>query len=161
MRLSEDDYPNTTKIEQWPSWDLPALKWGKEQGGVVGFSHSGWGLTVDEEILPSYQMPKFDGIGANEFIVDVTHDMVDFISAVDTPIIWELSVWYHTLNCGFDTRISGETDFPCMSGERVGLGRWYVILPAKEEIKFDDWVQCFKDCSSYVCDGNRHLYDFK
>ena len=161
LRLSEDDYPNTTKIEEWPSWDLPILKWGKEQGGVVGFSHSGWGLTVDEEVLPSYQMPKFDGIGANEFIVDVTHDVVDFISAVDTPIIWELSVWYHTLNCGFDTRISGETDFPCIYGERVGLGRSYVKLPAKKKINFDHWVQGIKDGRSYVGDGKSHLYDFK
>ena len=161
LRLSEDDYPNTTKIDEWPSWDLPVLKWGKEQGGVVGFSHSGWGLMVEEEVLPSYQMPKFDGIGANEYVVDVTHDAVDFISAVDTPIIWELSVWYHTLNCGFDTRISGETDFPCIYGERVGLGRSYVKLPVKSKIDFDDWVQGIKDGRSYVCDGKSHLYDFK
>ena len=32
-------------------------------------------------------MPPFDGIGANEYIVDVTHDVVDFISAVDTPYV--------------------------------------------------------------------------
>ena len=31
--------------------------------------------------------------------------------------------WYHTLNCGYTCRISGETDFPCIYGERVGLGR--------------------------------------
>jgi hypothetical protein len=161
LRLSEDDYPNTTKIEEWPSWDLPVLKWGKDQNGVVGFSHSGWGLMVEEEILPSYQMPKFDGIGANEFVVDVTHDVVDFISAVDTPIIWELSIWYHTLNCGFDTRISGETDFPCIYGERVGLGRSYVKLPVKRKINFDAWVQGIKDGRSYVGDGRSHLYDFK
>lgn len=160
LRLSEDDYPNTTKIEEWPSWDLPVLKWAKEQGGVVGFSHSGWGLMVDEEVLPSYQMPKFDGIGANEFVVDVTHDVVDFISAVDTPIIWELSVWYHTLNCGFDTRISGETDFPCIYGERVGLGRSYVKLPVKRKIDFNAWVQGIKNGRSYVGDGKSHLYDF-
>jgi hypothetical protein len=30
---------------------------------------------------------------------------------------------YHTLNAGFETRISGETDFPCIYGERVGIGR--------------------------------------
>ena len=161
LRLSEDDFPNTTKIEEWPSWDLPVLKWGKDQNGVVGFSHSGWGLMVEEEILPSYQMPKFDGIGANEFVVDVTHDVVDFISAVDTPIIWELSIWYHTLNCGFDTRISGETDFPCIYGERVGLGRSYVKLPVKRKINFDAWVQGIKDGRSYVGDGRSHLYDFK
>ncbi len=47
LRLTEDDYPGTTQIEEWPSWDLPVLQWGKEQGGVVGFSHSGWGLQVD------------------------------------------------------------------------------------------------------------------
>jgi hypothetical protein len=106
-------------------------------------------------------MPKFDGIGANEFVVDVTHDVVDFISAVDTPIIWELSIWYHTLNCGFDTRISGETDFPCIYGERVGLGRSYVKLPVKRKINFDAWVQGIKDGRSYVGDGRSHLYDFK
>ena len=58
-------------------------------------------------------------------IVDVTHDAVDFISTVDTPSIWELNIWYHTLNVGFRTRISGETDFPCIIEERVGLGRSY------------------------------------
>ena len=57
-------------------------------------------------------MPPFDGIGANEYIVDVAHDAVDFISTVDTPPLWELNIWYHTLNGGFRTRISGETDFP-------------------------------------------------
>ena len=46
-------------------------------------------------------MPPFDGIGANEYIVDVVHDACDFISAVDTPAVWELNIWYHTLNCGY------------------------------------------------------------
>ena len=81
--------------------------------------------------LPTYDMPPFDGIGANEYIVDVVHDVCDFISAVDTPSVWELNIWYHTLNCGFTTRISGETDFPCIYGERVGLGRVYVKLHAE------------------------------
>ena len=60
--------------------------------------------------LPNYEMPGFDGIGANEYIVDVTYpDTVDFISDGDTPYLWELNIWYHTLNVGFRTRISGET----------------------------------------------------
>ena len=80
LRLKEDDYPGTTRIEEWPSWDLPILKWGKSQGGVVGFSHSGWGLKMPDDKLPSYEVPPFDGIGANEYIVDVVHDAVDFIS---------------------------------------------------------------------------------
>ncbi|RIK85087.1 MAG: hypothetical protein DCC67_04350 [Planctomycetota bacterium] len=161
LRLAEDDYPGTERIEDWPSWDLPILKWAKAQGGVVGFAHSGWGLEVPATSLPTYDMPRFDGIGANEYIVDVTHDAVDYISTVDTPAVWELNVWYHTLNCGFGTRISGETDFPCIYGERVGLGRAYVKLPAGEELSFDGWVQGIRDGRAYVSEGRSHLFDFK
>jgi hypothetical protein len=163
LRLSEDDYPGTTTIEEWPTWDLPVLQWGKEQGGVVGFSHSGWGLQVDDAQLPSFKMPPFDGIGANEFIVDVVHGVCDFISAVDTPIVYELSIWYHTLNCGYTTRISGETDFPCIYGERVGLGRSYVKLdppPADQPLDYDAWVHGLRDGRSYASDGLCHLFDF-
>jgi hypothetical protein len=143
---------------------LPVLKWGKEQGGVVGFSHSGWGLKVEGDHLPNYNLPPFDGIGANEYVVDVVHDVCDFISAVDTPIVWELNVWYHTLNCGYQCRISGETDFPCIYGDRVGLGRIYVKLDPKkqqQQLNFDDWVLGLKDGRSYCCDGLSHLIDFK
>ncbi len=124
LRLVEDDYPGTTLIEEWPSWTLPVLKWGQEQGGVVGYSHSGWGLALPDygpngqrlnaiaypqrqpsggraaDTLPDYAMPPFDGIGANEYIVTTAHGVCDFVSAVDTPAIWELNIWYHTLNCG-------------------------------------------------------------
>jgi hypothetical protein len=130
LRLTEQDYPGTTRIEEWPSWDLPIFQWAKAQRAVVGFAHSGWGLKTNATKLPSYEMPPFDGIGANEYIVDVTHNTVDFISTVDTPPLWELNIWYHTLNCGFSTRVSGETDFPCIYGDRVGLGRSYVKVAA-------------------------------
>jgi hypothetical protein len=162
LRLKEDDYPGTTRIDQWPSWDLPVLAWGKKQGGVVGYSHSGWGLAVPGRTLPNYKdMPKFNGIGANEYIVDVTHGVCDFISAVDTPIIWELNIWYHTLNCGYTCRISGETDFPCIYGERVGLGRIYVKLDKDQPLDFDQFALGIRDGRSYCCDGLSHLYDFK
>jgi hypothetical protein len=161
LRLKEDDYPGTKRIEDWPSWDLPVLKWGKEQGGVVGFAHSGWGLQVPAKSLPTFEMPAFDGIGANEYIVDVAHSACDFISTVDTPAIWELNIWYHTLNCGFTTRISGETDFPCIYGERVGLGRVYVKMPADKSLNYDDWVDGLRDGRSYCCDGKTHLFNFE
>ncbi len=163
LRLKEDDYPGTSRIEEWPSWDLPVLKWGQEQGGVVGFSHSGWGLQVASTKLPNLEMPKFDGIGANEYVVDVVHGVCDFISAVDTPIVWELNIWYHTLNCGYTTRISGETDFPCIYGERVGLGRAYVKMSAgaDEPLDYDQWVNGIRDGRSYCCDGLSHLFDFQ
>jgi hypothetical protein len=158
LRLREDDYPGTSRIEEWPSWDLPVLKWGKEQGGVVGFSHSGWGLAVDSTELPNDLIPPFDGIGANEFIADVVHGVVDFISAVDTPYVWELNIWYHTLNCGYRARISGETDFPCIYGERVGLGRVYCKLDGA--LDFDRFCEEIKSGRSYVGDGRSHLIDF-
>lgn len=150
----------TDLIGQWPSWDLPVLKWGMEQGGVVGFSHSGWGLELPTDDLPNYNMPPFDGIGANEYIVDVCHGVCDFISAVDTPAVWELTIWYHTLNCGYTCRISGETDFPCIYGDRVGLGRIYVKLDDDQELNYDNWVQGVKLGRSYCGDGLSHLFDF-
>ena len=160
IRLKEDDYPGTTRIEQWPSWNLPILRWGQKQGAVVGYSHSGWGLAVKENKLPSLEVPPFDGIGANDFIMTGPLGACDFISAVDTPSIWELNIWYHMLNCGVTTRISGETDFPCIYGERVGLGRSYVKLPAGSPLDFDHWAEGIKAGSCYVSDGASHLIDF-
>ena len=209
LRLKEDDYTypketefdwsfsgrsghfkgtKTAEIGEWPTWDLPILKWGKQQGGVVGFSHSGWGLALPDygaggerlvvnprqlppgwngraaDKLPDYAMPPFDGIGANEYIVDVTHDACDFISSVDTPPVWELNIWYHTLNCGYTCRLSGETDFPCIYGDRVGLGRGYVRLgggkAGDNPLTFDAWIDGIRDGRSYVSDGLSHLVDF-
>jgi hypothetical protein len=127
---------------------------------VVGFSHSGWGLQLPTDDLPNYNIPPFDGIGANEYIIDVVHGACDFISTVDTPAVWELNIWYHTLNCGYTCRISGETDFPCIYGERVGLGRSYVKLPAGEPVDYDAWVHGVRDGRSYVSDGLSHLMEF-
>jgi hypothetical protein len=175
--LTEDDYPGTTLLEEWPSWTQPVLAWGKQQNGVVGYSHSGWGLALPDyddsgkrvkvgkgraaDTLPDYALPPFDGIGANEYIVTVANDVCDFISSVDTPSIWELNIWYHTLNCGYRARISGETDFPCIYGDKVGLGRVYVKLRPDEDLTFDNWVLGVRDGRSYCGDGLSHILDFK
>lgn len=185
LRLKEDDYPDTARIEDWPSWTLPVLKWGQEQGGVVGYSHSGWGLGLPDygprgerlvpigyrgtrptvgkaaDKLPDYAVPPFDGIGANEFIVTTALGVCDFISAVDTPAIWELNIWYHTLNCGMTSRISGETDFPCIYGDKVGLGRIYIKMPQDKPLDFDVWAEGLKNGRSYCGDGLSHILDFK
>ena len=159
LRLHEQDYPGAKVIEDWPSWDLPIFRWAKSQNSVVGFAHSGWGLDIGPtRELPNYTVPPMDGIGANEYLVDVAHGMCDFISTVDTPSVWELNIWYHTLNCGFRTRISGETDFPCIYGERVGLGRSYVPLDGK--LDYDRWTEGIKQGRCYVSDGKSHLMDF-
>jgi len=158
LRLRNQDYPEARTIEDWPTWDLPILKWAKAQGAVVGFAHSGFGLQLRSLELPNYEMPPFNSIGANEYIVDVAHDAVDFISAVDTPYASELNIWYHTLNCGFTTRVSGETDFPCITDGRVGGGRSYVHLP--QALTYDAWCEGVRAGRSYVSDGLSHLMNF-
>jgi len=184
LRLTDDDYPGADELEDWPSWTLPVLAWGRKQGAVVGYSHSGWGLALPDRMpdgsrrfapagappadwpgraadtLPDEAMPAFDGIGANEFIVAGAVDACDFISAVDTPAIWELNIWYHALNCGLRTRISGETDFPCIYDERVGLGRIYVKLDPGQPLTYDAWVDGLRRGRSYCGDGLSHIFDF-
>ena len=160
LRLKEDDYPETTKVEEWPSWTLPVLQWARSQGSAVGYAHSGAGLAPLEptDKLPNYVIPRLDGIGANEYIVTVAHGAVDFYSAGDTPSQWELNMWYHTLNAGFRTRLSGETDFPCIFDDRVGMGRSYAKLDGG--LDFDRYVQKIVEGRSYVSEGRSHVIDF-
>jgi hypothetical protein len=160
LGLKEQDYPGTKRIADWPTWNLPILQWAKSQGAVVGYPHSGWGLEVKSTKLPNYEVPPFDGIGANEYIVDVTHpNTVDFISAGDTPHIWELNIWYHTLNAGFRTRLSGETDFPCITDQRVGQGRVYARVDGR--LTYRSWLDALQTGGSYMSDGRGHLMDFE
>jgi len=185
LRLRDQMFPGGMSKDHWPTLGLNTLRWAKAQGALVGPAHSGWGLQPIAEDdpqrlspkppaatttqLPNYVIPPFSGIGANEYIVDVTHQVpgpdgqpvpaVDFMSMVDTPYPWELNIWYHTLNVGFRTRISGETDFPCIFGERVGLGRSYVKLP--EKWNYEDWCEGIRAGRNYVSDGFSHLLDFR
>ncbi|MEN3338061.1 MAG: hypothetical protein V7647_1737 [Acidobacteriota bacterium] len=158
LGLKDQDYPGTSRIEDWPTWTMPVLRWARGQNAVVGFAHSGWGLEVRSRELPNYDLPAFDGIGANEFIVDVTHpDTVDFISAGDTPYVWELNIWYHILNAGFRTRISGETDFPCITDDRVGQARSYAKVDGA--LTYRKWIDAVRAGRNYVSDGKSHLMD--
>jgi hypothetical protein len=169
LRLKEEIYPGGDSYKHWPTLCLNTLRWAKKQGAVVGPAHSGWGLEVETSDLPNYVVPPFSGIGANEYIVDVTHEVpgpdgklvpaVDFVSTVDTPYVWELNMWYQTLNVGFRTRISGETDFPCIYGERVGLGRSYAKLDGR--LNYDEWCEAIRQGRNYASDGKSHLLEFK
>jgi hypothetical protein len=160
LDLSKMIYPGTSKIEQWPTWDLPILRWAKSQRATVGFAHSGFGLAVGTDQLPNYEVPGFDSIGANEYIVDVTYpNTVDFISAGNTPYVWELNIWYHTLNVGFRTKLSGETDFPCMYDGRVGQGRTYAGIQGP--LTYDSYIKAVHAGNAYVSDGRSHLMNLK
>jgi hypothetical protein len=82
------------------------------------------------------------------------------MSAMDTPRIAEWNCWYHLLNCGFPLKVSGETDFPCMSGLRVGQGRVYVRLGDVKAVDFDGWCASLAAGRSYVSDGFAHALEF-
>jgi hypothetical protein len=101
-----------------------------------------------------------NGVGAMELPVSVAEGVCDFISAMDTRRIQEWNTWYHVLNCGFPLKASGETDFPCMSGERVGQGRVYVQLGPVKRVDFSAWCDALAKGRSYVSDGFAHALAF-
>lgn len=110
--------------------------------------------------LPNLAIPDMNGGGALEICVSTAEGVCDFISAMDTARIPEWNTWYHLMNCGFPLKVSGETDFPCMSSRRVGQGRVYVRLGEIDHIDFTDWCQALGQGRSYVSDGYAHALDF-
>ena len=180
LRLTEQIPPGGDSKQHWPTLGLNTLRWAKRQGAVCGPAHSASGLMrvvgrVPETEgadgpggLPTFDIPAFDGIGANEFIMDVAHEVpgpdghpiraVDFLSMMNTDRRAEWNLWYHVLNCGLRVRASGETDFPCMTGERVGIGRVYARLDGP--LDFHAWCDAIAAGRSYVSDGRTHLMEF-
>lgn len=110
--------------------------------------------------LPNYGIPEMNGIGAQEICVTVQQGVCDFISAMDTTRVPEWNCWYHIMNCGFPLKVSGETDFPCISGSRVGQGRVYVQLGKVDRIDFTAWCEGLRLGRSYVSDGYAHALEF-
>jgi hypothetical protein len=111
--------------------------------------------------LPNLVVPEMTGGGAMEIVVAVPEGVCDFISAMDTERIGEWNTWYHLLNCGFPLKLSGETDFPCMSSRRVGQGRVYVQLGPRESLDFTEWCNALAAGRSYVSDGYAHALRFE
>jgi hypothetical protein len=164
LKLRQQSYQGIARIEDWPSWNLPILKWAKAQGAVTAYAHSGWGMAVDSTDLPNYLVPAFDNCGANEYLVDVTHQgMLDFVSGCDTWPFVELNLWYHVLNSGYRLFFAGETDFPCITDHSVGGGRSYVHLesPPTGDEGYQAWLaRGFERGHSYFGDGRSHIFGF-
>jgi hypothetical protein len=110
--------------------------------------------------LPNYAIPEMNGIGAQEIAVTTAQGLCDFISAMDTNRIPEWNCWYHLMNCGFPLKVSGETDFPCITDSRVGQGRVYVQLGKIDRIDFKTWAHGLATGRSYVSDGYAHALEF-
>src|SRR5690606_1264533 len=111
--------------------------------------------------LPNLAVPEMNGGGAMEICVSTAEGVCDFISAMDTERIPEWNTWYHILNCGFPLKVSGETDFPCMSSRRVGQGRVYVQLGQQAELDFTQWCHGIRQGRAYVSDGYAHALEFQ
>jgi len=110
--------------------------------------------------LPNFAIPELNSVGAQEIFVTVAQGLCDFISAMDTARLPEWNCWYHLLNCGLPLKVSGETDFPCMSGTRVGQGRVYVRLGKVDRVDYTAWCEGIRAGRSYVSDGYAHALDF-
>jgi hypothetical protein len=110
--------------------------------------------------LPNLAVPELNSVGAQEIFVTVPQGLCDFISSMDTARLAEWNCWYHLLNCGFPLKTSGETDFPCMSGTRVGQGRSYVQLGQVKRLDFAAWCAALARGRSYVSDGYAHALEF-
>lgn len=113
------------------------------------------------DVLPNLVPPGMTGAGAMEIFVSVPEGACDFISAMDTGRVGEWNTWYHLLNCGFPLKVSGETDFPCMSSRRVGQGRVYVHMGEIETLDFGEWCRNLARGRSYVSDGYAHALSFE
>jgi hypothetical protein len=111
--------------------------------------------------LPNLAIPEMNGIGAQEICVTTAMGVCDFISAMDTQRLPEWNCWYQIMNCGFPLKVSGETDFPCISGSRVGQGRVYVQLGKTDGIDYGVWCKGIQMGRSYVSDGYAHALEFK
>ncbi|MFO1042560.1 MAG: CehA/McbA family metallohydrolase [Planctomycetaceae bacterium] len=111
--------------------------------------------------LPNLAIPEMNGVGAMEICVTTAEGVCDFISAMDTRRIQEWNTWYHILNCGFPLKVSGETDFPCMSSRRIGQGRVYVQLGKVTHLNYAAWCQGLANGQSYVSDGFAHALQFQ
>ena len=110
--------------------------------------------------LPNLAIPELNGIGAQEVFVTSALGVCDFISAMDTHRVAEWNCWYHIMNCGFPLKVSGETDFPCISGSRVGEGRVYVQLGKIDRLDFAAWCDGLAKGRSYISDGYAHALQF-
>jgi hypothetical protein len=153
--LSEDEYAAALLPEPLPRID---------RDGSGGLTPEELAASADRAAneLPNLVLPSMRGAGAMEILVSVPEGVCDFTSAMDTGRIGEWNTWYHLLNCGYPVKVSGETDFPCMSSQRVGQGRTYVRLSdgPVEQVDFAEWCRCVAGGRSYVSDGYAHALEF-
>lgn len=159
LGLKDQDYPGAAAIADWPSWKGPILRWAKAQGAVAGYTHAGNGLWAGTSDLPNLASAPFDEIGANEFIATVAEGLVDYIGIGNSPPSADLNIWYHVLNSGFRPRIAGETDWPFIYDQAMGMARTYVKLDGP--MSYVGWCAGLAAGRSYMSDGRAHFIEMR
>jgi hypothetical protein len=159
-QLDKDTSGLVSKIEASDAL-LPAPFESIDADNDGGLSQTELQIAIDAaaDRLPNLAIPEMDSVGAMELPVAVAEGVCDFISTMDTARIAEWNMWYHVLNCGFPLKASGETDFPCMSGNAVGQGRVYVQLGKVAQVDFTAWCKGLATGRSYVSDGYAHALE--
>jgi hypothetical protein len=151
--LSKDEANKSVLPEEFAAID-------KDGDGQLSATELAESIARTRQKLPNLIVPPMNGIGAQEICVTVSQKLCDFISAMDTDRIPEWNCWYHLMNCGFPLKASGETDFPCISGSRVGQGRVYVQLGKIEKVDYGAWCEGLAKGRSYISDGYAHALEF-
>ena len=138
----------------------PFITMDEDRNGTL--THKEIELSVDRAVdrLPNLAIPTMLGGGALEICVSTAEGVCDFVSAMDTARVSEWNTWYHLMNSGFPLKLSGETDFPCMSSRRVGQGRVYVQMGDVDRLDFTDWCNNIARGRAYVSDGYAHALRF-
>jgi hypothetical protein len=159
LGLTDPEYPSTSSPTDWPSWNLPIMQWARSQGAITGYAHCGIGMGVESDELPNWEIPGFATVGLNEALVDVVHGAIDFIGSAQEYPVYELNSWYHILNAGFDLIMMGETDYPCLFDERVGVGRTYVpsVTAPRGDRGAQTYIAGIRDPRTYFGDGRSHF----
>ena len=158
LGLKDQDYPERRRIEDWPSWTCRFCNGRRRRarwsGSRIPAGASGARAAPFRLRDARVRRHRRQRVHRRRD----PPDTVDFISAGDTPYVWELNIWYHILNVGFRTRVSGETDFPCITDDRVGQARSYAKVDGP--LTYRKWIDAVRAGRNYVSDGKSHLMDF-
>jgi hypothetical protein len=74
LNLRELVYPGADGIKGWPTWNTPALRWTKQQGGFTGYPHSGSGMQVNAATAAKRMLELFDTNKDARLTADETKD---------------------------------------------------------------------------------------
>ena len=161
LRLEEDDYPGTTRIEEWPSWDLPVLQVGQGARGrrrllAQRLGPAGAGQQAAQLRHAAVRRHRRQRIhrrrGPRRVRLHLGGRHADRLGA-------EHLVSHAQLRLPLPDQRRDRLPLHLRRARRPGPGLRQA-RPKDEPLDFDDWVEGISDGRSYCCDGLSHLIDF-